>query len=172
MITENPSSKYGRIPGGGASTLVDDLLARGYSNITLLDISATAIDNAKSRLGTLGGKVHWIVGDITAIEFPKHGYDFWHDRAVFHFVRDAEMRRRYVAAARRGLKPNGHIVVATFGPKGPERCSGLDVIWYSADRLHAEFGSPFIKVASRKQVHMTPWGTEQEFMYCYCRIAR
>lgn len=156
--------------GGGASTLADDLLSRGYSNLTVLDISATAIACAKRRLGMAAGMVHWIESDITSVELPERGYDFWHDRAVFHFLRDAEMRRQYVAAVRRALRPHGHIVVATFGPRGPERCSGLDVMRYSADDLHAEFGDPFTKIASRIQVHTTPRGAEQEFVYCYCRI--
>ena len=156
--------------GGGTSTLVDDLLAQGYSNVTVLDISAAAVAGAKNRLGAKADVVHWIVGDITLVELAEHRYAFWHDRAVFHFLRDAEARRRYVAAVRRGLRPQGNIVVATFGPAGPERCSGLDVVRYSADGLHAEFGGPFTKVASETEIHTTPWGTEQEFVYCYCRI--
>ena len=156
--------------GGGASTLVGDLIAQGYSNITVLDISESAIASAKSRLGMAAEVVHWIVSDITSVDLPQHGYDFWHDRAVFHFLRDAEMRRRYIAAVRWGLRPHGHIVVATFGPGGPERCSGLDVVRYCANGLHAEFGDPFTKVASSSQIHTTPWGTEQEFVYCHCRM--
>jgi hypothetical protein len=101
---------------------------------------------------------------------PEHHYDFWHDRAVFHFLREGDARRRYVAAVRRGLKPGGHIVVATFGPQGPQKCSGLDVMRYSAEELHGEFGSPFEKVASCEEAHRTPWGSEQEFVYCYCRL--
>jgi SAM-dependent methyltransferase len=156
--------------GGGASTLVDDLLERGYSNLTVLDISSTAISGAKERLGLRAGEVSWIVEDITRIDLPEHQYDFWHDRAVFHFLREGQSRRRYVAAVRRGLKPGGHIVVATFGPKGPERCSGLEVMRYDAEGLHAEFGTPFKKVASCEELHLTPWGKEQEFVYCYCRM--
>ncbi len=110
------------------------------------------------------------MGDITSVELPERGYDFWHDRAVFHFLRDEEMRRRYVAAVRWGLKPHGHIVVATFGLAGPERCSGLDVVRYSAEGIHAEFGDLFAKVDNKTQIHKTPWGTEQEFVYCYCRL--
>ena len=156
--------------GGGASTLVDDLLDEGYSEITVLDISETALRRSQDRLGRRASRVTWLESDITQAELNSDFYDVWHDRAVFHFLRDEEMRRRYVTAARHGLKLKGHIVVATFGPGGPERCSGLDVVRYSADRLHAEFGAPFVKVASKTQVHTTPWGTEQKFMYCYCRI--
>ncbi len=158
--------------GGGASTLVDDLLSKGYSNLTILDISATAIASAKNRLGAAAGVVHWIVSDITSAELPERGYDLWHDRAVFHFLRDVEMRKRYVAAVRWGLKSQGHIIVATFGLAGPERCSGLDVVRYDANGLQAEFGDPFVKVASQAQIHTTPWGSEQEFVYCYCRLTR
>jgi len=157
--------------GGGASTLVDDLLERGYSDLTVLDISSTAISAARERLGPRAGAVSWIVADITRFEIPEHRYDFWHDRAVFHFLREGETRRRYVAAVRRGLKPGGHIVVATFGPAGPGRCSGLEVMRYSADELHAQFGRTFQKLSSFTEVHRTPSGAEQEFVYCYCKLA-
>lgn len=156
--------------GGGASTFVDDLLERGYSDVSVLDISSTAISGAKHRLGPRADLVSWIVADITSVVLPEHRFDFWHDRAVFHFLRDVEARRRYVLAVRRSLKPGGHIVVATFGPRGPEKCSGLEVMRYSADELHGEFGAPFEKVSSCEEVHMTPWGSEQEFVYCYCRM--
>ena len=158
--------------GGGASTLVDDLLGRGYQDITVLDISSIAIDRAKTRLGARAGAVTWLVGDITRIELPEKRFAFWHDRAVFHFLTAAEARHSYVAAARRALKVNGHIVVATFGPGGPEKCSGLDVARYDADALHGEFGGSFQKVDSCTEHHTTPWGTEQEFVYCYCRMAQ
>jgi len=156
--------------GGGASTLVDDLLERGFSDLTVLDLSPAAIAGAKKRLGARASKVSWIVADITRFEFPEHRFEFWHDRAVFHFLRESGARHRYVEAVRRALKPGGHIVVATFGPKGPEKCSGLEVMRYDADELHGEFGSPFEKVASCEEVHHTPWGSEQEFVYCYCRM--
>jgi SAM-dependent methyltransferase len=155
--------------GGGASTLVDDLLARSYTDITVLDLSATAIEVAKARLGSRAGLVHWIVGDVCAVELPERAFDFWHDRAVFHFLRAEEQRRRYVEAVLRSLKPGGHVVVATFGLEGPERCSGLEVARYDANGLHAEFGSPFVKLSSATEVHQTPWGSEQQFVYCYCR---
>jgi ubiquinone/menaquinone biosynthesis C-methylase UbiE len=156
--------------GGGASTLVDDLLERGQSHVTMLDISESAIEQAKERLGTSAEKVTWIIGDVTEISLPEHAYDFWHDRAVFHFLTDEEARQRYVSQVRHALKPNGHIVVATFGPKGPETCSGLPVMRYSAEGIHDQFGNEFRKVGSDREVHLTPWGSEQEFVYCYCRI--
>jgi SAM-dependent methyltransferase len=156
--------------GGGTSTLVDDLLARGYGNVTVLDISPRAVESAQARLGDRSAGVHWLVADITQVELGPAAYDFWHDRAVFHFLRSEDDRRRYVASARRSVKPGGHILVATFGPEGPDRCSGLDVVRYAPDQLHAEFGRGFEKVGSSTEVHSTPWGAEQQFVYCYCRL--
>lgn len=156
--------------GGGAATFVDDLLGKGYSNLTVVDLSATALGIARDRLGERGATVKWLVGDITRLELPAHSFDFWHDRAVFHFLREADERARYVAAVRRALKPGGHIVVATFGPHGPERCSELDTMRYSGDQLHGEFGSEFKKVDELVELHPTPSGKQQEFVYCYCRL--
>jgi len=158
--------------GGGASTLVDDLLERGRSNITVLDISARAIDAAKARLGKRAAGVHWLVGDITTVDLAPAAYDFWHDRAVFHFLCDADERRRYVAAVRRSVKPGGHVLVATFGPEGPTRCSGLDIVRYDADELHAAFGADFQDIGSATEIHTTPSGTEQQFVYCHWLLQR
>ena len=155
--------------GGGASTLADDLLARGYSNVTVLDLSSSAIDAARARLGLRADQVRWLVDDVCTAALPERAFDFWHDRAVFHFLRDPEARQSYVEAVRRALKPGGHIVVATFGLDGPARCSGLDVVRYDADGLHAEFGNAFVKLGSCLELHKTPWGSEQQFVYCYCR---
>jgi SAM-dependent methyltransferase len=157
--------------GGGTSTLVDDLLERGYSNLAILDISPKAIISAKERLGLRAAAVTWIEADITLVDLPEHRFDFWHDRAVFHFLLDPPARSRYVAAVRHAVKPGGHIVVATFGPSGPERCSGLEVIRYRPEEIHAEFGHAFKKVGSSSEIHKTPWGKEQEFVYCYCRMS-
>ena len=157
--------------GGGSSTLVDDLLARGYKNVTVLDISAAAIDAAKARLGERASRVRWLVADVTEVDLGAGSFDFWHDRAVFHFLRDQAERLRYVAAVRRAVKPGGHVLVATFGPEGPERCSDLEVVRYDADELHAEFGQEFRKVGSSTEMHRTPRGTEQQFVYCYCRLS-
>ena len=156
--------------GGGASTLVDDLLSRGYRNVTVLDLSEGAIAQAKSRLGPNAAAVHWLVGDITEAGLPEHHYDFWHDRAVFHFLTEEAARQRYVSAVRHALKPGGHIVVATFGPEGPERCSGLPVVRYSPEGIHDQFGGQFMKTGDDSEMHHTPWGSEQEFVYCYCRL--
>ena len=157
--------------GGGASTFVDDVLSLDYRDVSVLDLASTALDIARQRLGERGALVKWLVGDITELELPARAYDFWHDRAVFHFLREPEDRARYVAAVRRALKPNGHIVVATFGPGGPERCSELDTMRYSPDQLHGVFGSDFQKVDQLVEVHETPSGREQEFVYCYCRLS-
>ena len=157
--------------GGGASTLVDDLLDRGYSNVTVLDISEAALKTARARLGERADRVKWICADVTEADLPPHAYAFWHDRAVFHFLRDPAARARYVEAVRKSLEPGGHIVVATFGPHGPEKCSGLEVLRFTPEALHAEFGEAFARIASATETHVTPWGAEQEFVYCYCRLS-
>jgi SAM-dependent methyltransferase len=156
--------------GGGASTLVDDLLDRGHTRITVLDISTRAMATARERLGARAASVSRLTGDVTRFDLPEHEFDFWHDRAVFHFLREEQERVRYVAAVRRALKPGGHIVVATFGHAGPDRCSGLGVMRYSADEIHGQFGRAFRKIASFTEIHRTPGGVEQEFVYCFCNM--
>jgi 2-polyprenyl-3-methyl-5-hydroxy-6-metoxy-1,4-benzoquinol methylase len=156
--------------GGGESTLVDDLLVRGYQNVTVLDISKTAIDLTKSRLGSAAEQVRWLVANITEIELEPRAYDLWHDRAVFHFLTAGEQRIAYVRQVARSVKPGGHIVVSTFGSEGPTKCSGLEVMRYDTESLHGEFGACFRLVESRKELHQTPFGTTQQFLYCYCRI--
>ncbi|MBZ0091789.1 MAG: class I SAM-dependent methyltransferase [Sulfuricellaceae bacterium] len=156
--------------GGGASTLVDDLLAQGYANVSVLDISAAALATAKARLGAQGEKVQWLEADITRAELPHHYYDVWHDRAVFHFLTGADDRQHYVERVLHAVKPGGHIIMACFGPDGPLQCSGLDTVRYSPDRLHGEFGAPFRLVNSASEDHRTPFGKEQQFVYCYCRV--
>lgn len=156
--------------GGGESTLVDDLLLRGYKNITVLDISQAAIDLTKRRLGSAAEQVHWLVGDITKIELEPLAYDFWHDRAVFHFLTTREQRIAYIKQVARSVKPGGHIIVSTFGPEGPTKCSGLEVMRYDADSLHSEFGPRFRLIESSEEMHHTPFGISQQFLYCYCRF--
>jgi len=156
--------------GGGESTLVDDLLLRGYQNITVLDVSQTAIDITKQRLGSAAEQVHWLVGDITEIELKPGVYNVWHDRAVFHFLVAPEHRIAYVRQVARSVKPGGHVIVSTFGPEGPTKCSGLEVVRYDAGSLHGEFGERFRLVESSKELHHTPFGTTQQFLYCYCRV--
>ena len=156
--------------GGGVSTLVDDLVARGFTDVSVLDVSESAIGQASERLGARARDVTWIVGDVLEAQLALHGFDFWHDRAVFHFLLDAAARERYVSAVRHALKPGGHIVVATFGPGGPDRCSGLPVVRYTSEGIHEQFGKPFTVVGRDQETHRTPWGSEQEFVYCYCRM--
>ena len=155
--------------GGGASTLVDDLLADGYSNVAVLDLSEAALAAAKQRLGGRTQQVSWLVGDITQVNLPRHAYAVWHDRAVFHFLTTAEEREAYVRAVLRAVRPGGHVIVATFAEDGPERCSGLPVVRYSADGLHAQFGAPFTLLRHEREEHHTPAGTVQKFIYCMCR---
>lgn len=154
--------------GGGASTLVDDLLDEGYVEVTVLDLSEAALAASRSRLGQRADNVSWLVGDITRMELPRHAYDVWHDRAVFHFLTSSQEREAYVQAVLRAVKPGGHIIVATFAEDGPEKCSGLPVMRYSADGLHAEFGAPFILLQKECEEHHTPFGTVQKFIYCLC----
>ena len=156
--------------GGGESTLVDDLLAKGYRDISVLDISRTAIEVAKSRLGSLAQHVTWLVEDITRALLPASRYDLWHDRAVFHFLTREEDRHIYVRQVALAMKPGGFVIVATFGPEGPQKCSGLDVVRYDAESLHGEFGARFRLVDSKTEVHQTPFGTTQQFLYCMCKI--
>lgn len=172
LISETGVEKTASIidVGGGASTLVDDLLKNGYENLTILDISESALGVAKNRLGESGKNIKWLVGDITEINLPKQNYDVWHDRAVFHFLNEKEQRISYIKNVFNSLKPGGHIIVSTFAEDGPLQCSGLPVSRYSADELHAEFGNKFKLIAHNKEKHITPAGNVQMFVYCYCRL--
>jgi SAM-dependent methyltransferase len=156
--------------GGGESTLVDDLIARSYGNLTVLDISRTAIDITKVRLGASADRVEWLVADITNADLPPNTYDVWHDRAVFHFLTAAADRAAYVDNVKKSVKPGGHIIIGTFGLEGPTKCSGLDVKRYDADSLHAEFGKRFRLIESISELHQTPSGSMQQFLYCFCVI--
>lgn len=155
--------------GSGASPLVDDLLANGFTNLTVLDLSAAALAASRKRLGTRASDVQWIEADITRVDLPASQYDVWHDRAVFHFLTSPEDRAAYVKAVFHSVKPGGHVIVATFAEDGPAQCSGLPVMRYRADELHAEFGEAFSLLNHRKEAHHTPSGTVQQFVYCYCR---
>ena len=156
--------------GGGASTLVDDLLAEGYSDLTVLDLSATALDVARKRLGAQQEKVRWIEADITQAELPAQRYDIWHDRAVFHFLTTPEERAAYVRTVFHAVKPGGHVIVAAFSENGPLQCSGLPVMRYRPDELHDQFGESFKLLIHCTEQHHTPFGTVQPFVYCYCRL--
>ena len=155
--------------GGGASTLVDDLLANGFTNVTVLDLSSTALAAARKRLGCRAAEVQWIEADINKADLPASQYDVWHDRAVFHFLTTPEERAAYVKTVFRSVKPGGHVIVATFAEDGPAQCSGLPVMRYRPDELHAEFGEAFQLLDHRKEEHHTPSGTVQQFVYCFCR---
>lgn len=152
--------------GGGASTLVDDLLEAGFRDVTVLDLSESALAAARARLGPAASRVGWTTGDITTHPLPARHFRVWHDRAVFHFLPDAADRDKYIAQVRRALVPGGHIVLGTFALDGPEKCSGLTVARYDATALQHVFGPEFELIRAKDDMHKTPWGTEQHFTYC------
>ncbi|MCF6150315.1 MAG: class I SAM-dependent methyltransferase [Candidatus Kuenenia sp.] len=152
--------------GGGASVVVDKLLDMGYRNLTVLDISSKAIQYAQERLGNRTENVNWIEADVT--EFEHSGqYDFWHDRAVFHFLTDAEDSTRYVQRLKQAVKKGGYVVIAAFAIDGPVKCSGLDVERYNPEKMKNELGDSFALLNSVSEAHITPWDKEQKFIYCY-----
>lgn len=157
--------------GGGESTLVDDLLACGYGKLSVLDVSSTALAVAKERLGENAGRVSWLCGDVTTFAFARQQYAVWHDRAVFHFLTEVADRAAYVRQVAHAVRPGGHVIVATFGPEGPTKCSGLDVVRYDPNALHDEFGTSFKLVRHLTELHRTPAGSIQQFTYCYCNIS-
>lgn len=149
--------------GGGASVLAERLLDRGYS-VTVLDISQTAIDRSRNRLGARASQIHWIVADVTVN--PELGsFDVWHDRAVFHFLTAPADRTAYTALLARTIAVGGHAVIATFALDGPEKCSGLEVRRYDGQTLAAELGPRFHLLRSVPELHSTPWGGRQSFQY-------
>lgn len=150
--------------GGGASRLTDDLLAAGYGDLTVLDISEVALSRTKQRLAHAADKVTWIVADITQWQ-PSRTWDIWHDRAVFHFLTDAMTQDAYIAALKRATKPGSTIILSTFALTGPEKCSGLPVQRYSADTLAHRLGPDFVPYTKRMEQHHTPFGTTQDFIY-------
>jgi SAM-dependent methyltransferase len=156
--------------GGGASTLVDGLLDAGYRRVTVLDWAASALEAAQQRLGERASLVTWIESDVLTAPLPPHAYDVWHDRAVFHFLTDAHDRARYVAKLRDAIAPGGYVIVASFAPEGPTRCSGLEVVRYSPETMRAEFGKGFQLLDSVREEHHTPSGVTQAFVYCLCRV--
>ncbi|TXH69614.1 MAG: class I SAM-dependent methyltransferase [Thiothrix sp.] len=156
--------------GTGASTLPDDLLAAGYSQLSMLDIANHALLVSQMRLGKKAQAVNWLVGDVLDMEFAPQSFDIWHDRAVFHFLTDSTQRERYVQQVLKATKPQGHVIMATFGTDGPKQCSGLDVMRYDSQSLHQEFGASFRLLDSLTVNHQTPAGMTQQFLYCYCRV--
>jgi len=156
--------------GGGASTLVDDLVGAGFSNLTVLDMSSAALAVAKSRLGTNSDSINWIEADITKVDLAKKNYDVWHDRAVFHFLTTKEDRQAYLDLVQQSVKSEGSVIIATFAEDGPTQCSGLPVMRYSASALQNEFGSRFTLLHTQEELHSTPFNTTQKFIYCYFRL--
>ncbi|MBY6240358.1 trans-aconitate 2-methyltransferase [Methylosinus sp. Sm6] len=150
--------------GGGESRLVDSLLAGGFENITVLDLSAKALAAARARLGDKGNKVKWIVGDVTEWR-PSETYDVWHDRAAFHFLTDQNQQTAYIQRLQAALRPGGHAIFGTFALDGPEKCSGLPVTRYSAESLSVLLGADFVLIDSRHHEHSTPWQTVQRFQF-------
>jgi 2-polyprenyl-3-methyl-5-hydroxy-6-metoxy-1,4-benzoquinol methylase len=154
--------------GGGASRLVDALLARGFAAVTVLDLSEAALQSAKARLGEKGAAVRWIAADVTAWQ-PPQAFDIWHDRAAFHFLVDAGDRAAYIDCLHAGVKVGGHAIIATFAPDGPEKCSGLPVQRYDSESLSKTIGSAFELVEHQSHRHVTPWGAVQSFQFSVLR---
>ncbi len=151
--------------GGGASFLVNELLSAGYRDLTVLDVSASVLRKLQERLGPRAQDVTLLHRDITAFE-PERRYALWHDRAVFHFLVEREDRQRYVNVLHQALQPKSHLVIAGFGPSGPDRCSGLPTMRYDDRGLAAELGADFQLAASSLVTHHTPWNSAQQFLYC------
>ena len=153
---------------GGASRLVDALLAHGFATITVLDLSEAALQSARARLGEQGASVRWIAADATAWQ-PPLAFDIWHDRAALHFLVEESDRTAYVERLRAGVKPGGHAIIATFAPDGPEKCSGLPVQRYDPESLSRTIGSAFDLVEHQDHRHVTPWGATQSFQFSVLR---
>ncbi len=150
--------------GGGTSVLVDRLLAEGFQRVSVLDISGQALARTRQRLGAAADGVRWLHTDATELQATAE-YDLWHDRAVFHFLTEADDRRRYVEALGRALKSNGHVIMATFAVGGPTMCSGLNIVQYDSEKLCGELGSSFQLVEVQDEMHVTPAGKPQAFTY-------
>lgn len=150
--------------GAGTSRFAASLIARGIDDITVLDISGVALENARQQIGQAGKKITWVEADITSW-VPSRQYDLWHDRAVFHFLTDEDDRTAYMAALWQALKPRGFAIIATFAPDGPERCSGLPVVRYSPPGLGRTLGSRYELISHLSHQHKTPWGSPQSFQF-------
>jgi len=155
--------------GGGASTLVDDLLDAGYRAITVLDLSAIALSAAKERLGGKAGQVTWLQGDVTSVNLPAGFYELWHDRAMFHFLTGLGQGKKYRETLLSALKPGGHLIIGTFAPEAPARCSGLPVQRYSPEELESAMGPEFELQRHHKELHRTPGGVEQMYLFALFR---
>ncbi|MHB8402075.1 MAG: class I SAM-dependent methyltransferase [Bacteroidia bacterium] len=154
--------------GGGDSHFVDALLDKGYKNIYVLDISTNAVGRAKKRLGDKAAQVHWIVSDITEFE-PKVKFDFWHDRAAFHFLTSEDKVNRYVAIAEKSINPNGYLILGTFSEQGPTKCSGLEIKQYNETSMSTRFEVKFERIKCITEDHTTPFNTIQNFLFCSFR---
>lgn len=150
--------------GGGASVLVDHLYDEGFSNLSVLDISANALSCAKERLGDAAKDIAWLESDVTQFKAPQ-SYSLWHDRAVFHFLTEAADRKSYVNVLKQALTPKGHLIIAAFSIGGPDKCSGLDIVQYDAEKIMTELGEDFKLINERNETHITPGDKEQTFMY-------
>jgi ubiquinone/menaquinone biosynthesis C-methylase UbiE len=151
--------------GGGESHLTAELLAKGFKDLSILDISSVALEKAKARLAGKGESVKFITSDITKFE-PKVTYKLWHDRATFHFLTSIEDIETYLSIANRGIAPGGYLIVSTFSKTGPEKCSGLSVSQYSEFDLKKLFAKLFDNIKCVEDTHSTPWGASQDFVYC------
>lgn len=151
--------------GGGRSTLVDDLQARGFTDLTVLDLADEAMAESRARIGSRAAAVRWWCGDVTRLDLPASRFLLWHDRAVFHFMAEPGARARYAEQMASAVAPGGYAVIATFALDGPERCSNLPVQRYDAAGLAAEFGDSFMRVAEGRELHTTPSGATQPFTY-------
>ena len=157
--------------GGGASTLVDDLLALGYERIAVADLSDAALERARRRLGDRAEAVTWMSADMLTAELPAGHYALWHDRAVFHFLTDADDRAAYLGRLRHALAPGGQAVFGVSSPEAPPRCSGLEVRRYTAEALQQEVGPGFDLAEQQHELHATPGGVAQPYVYCRFRRA-
>jgi 2-polyprenyl-3-methyl-5-hydroxy-6-metoxy-1,4-benzoquinol methylase len=154
--------------GGGDSLLADHLLNLGYTNISVLDISQASLDRAKVRLGEKASRVKWIVSDMVEFD-PSMKYDFWHDRAAFHFLTGAEQINRYKKVVENSINKNGHLVIGTFSENGPKKCSGLEIKQYTEESLIKTFETAFTRMKCKKEEHVTPFHTTQNFLFCSFR---
>ena len=151
--------------GGGESQFVNYLLAKGYKNITVLDISANAIEKKKAELGKKANKINWIVCDIVDFQ-PTEKYDFWHDRATFHFLTQENEIEKYLQTIKNNVNTNGILVVGTFSENGPTKCSGLEIKQYSEVALSEKISTFFNKIKCITTEHLTPFSTIQNFIFC------
>jgi len=172
LIEEAASGRRAAIidVGGGEAMLVDDPLVGSHHDLSVLDVSATALAIAKARLRACCNAVQWPWGDVTAFAFQMHRCEVWHDRALFHFLTDPKDRAAHVRLVARNVEHGGHVIVATFGREDPTRCSGLDITCFGAGALHHQFGNGFRLLRHLTRIHRTPAGTTQQVTYCYCEI--